>query len=273
MPNSHVIRVRTRQNTFRPLPATLPFSSNTTRVWETWWRQIPARSGWLATNLIAAPDPGSTETFKTTRFDVWTLKRITTRNRFIKQIDPTAQVAIAGLVQVTPGRLQYLDIVWDSYIGKYGTTIPVDVWNMHIYILAEADKNGNANGIASIALGTDPTLAKRSAATHLNAAGTMSIALLNTTTLAFYGSGCRHVRTWMKEHGQQNKPLILSEFFQPVFTDVSQWHTISLDEFGQQFTIVINDFMDASVSYLKPLPIPVWVIHLTKPLGTAMDVV
>ncbi len=38
---------------------------------------------------------------------------------FIKQIDPYAHIAIAGLSMMTPGRLQYLDIVWDTYLQKY----------------------------------------------------------------------------------------------------------------------------------------------------------
>jgi hypothetical protein len=57
---------------------------------------------------------------------------------FIKAHDRTAQVAVAGLVEVTPGRLQYLDIVWDTYLSLYGTPMPVDVWNMHLYVLPEA---------------------------------------------------------------------------------------------------------------------------------------
>ena len=73
--------------------------------------------------------------------------------QFIKQRDPTAQVAVAGLVEVTPGRMQYWDIVWDTYATLYGTTMPVDVWNMHLYVLPEI------TGIGGVALGTDPSLA------------------------------------------------------------------------------------------------------------------
>ena len=80
---------------------------------------------------------------------------------FIKQRDPSAQVAIAGLVQVTPGRLQYLDKVWQEYQNGYSSAMPVDVWNMHLYILPEALPNGQPNGIANIALGTSPSLAIR----------------------------------------------------------------------------------------------------------------
>jgi len=55
----------------------------------------------------------------------------------IKSADPTAQIATAGVVQPTPVRLYYLDLVLESYLQAYGEQIPVDVWNIHVYILRE----------------------------------------------------------------------------------------------------------------------------------------
>ena len=55
----------------------------------------------------------------------------------IKAADPTAQVAIGGVVQPTPLRLQWLDLVRQRYQNRYGATIPVDVWNIHNMILME----------------------------------------------------------------------------------------------------------------------------------------
>ncbi|MGC8781306.1 MAG: hypothetical protein ACP5UQ_10610, partial [Anaerolineae bacterium] len=75
---------------------------------------------------------------------------------FIKQRDPSAQVANAGLVEVTPGRLQYLDKMWEAYQQNYGMIMPIDIWNMHLYILPEVMSNGQPNGIAGVAVGTDP---------------------------------------------------------------------------------------------------------------------
>jgi hypothetical protein len=48
----------------------------------------------------------------------------------IKAADPTAKVAIGGVIQATPVRLQYLTKIWDSYKSLYGTEMPVDVWNV-----------------------------------------------------------------------------------------------------------------------------------------------
>lgn len=209
---------------------------------------------WLVGNEPdRGPDPGSTVSIQDDTFpDVYAQAYHDTYH-YIKQIDPTAQVAIAGLVQVTPGRLQYLDIVWDSYWSKYGTPIPVDVWNMHIYILAEANINGDPNGIASIALGTDPALAKRSAATPSECSLDNVYCIAEHDDINIFKEQVVAMRTWMKAHGQQNKPLILSEFsslFSPYY---ERGGTVKfLDEFGEQFTIDrIDNFMDASVSYLK----------------------
>jgi len=56
---------------------------------------------------------------------------------FIKSRDPGAKIAIGGIVQPTPLRLQYLDMVLDAYQGLYGEMMPVDVWNIHNMILRE----------------------------------------------------------------------------------------------------------------------------------------
>ena len=47
----------------------------------------------------------------------------------IKAGDPTAQVAIGGLSQITPLRLAYLTRMWEFYEKLYGEPMPVDIWN------------------------------------------------------------------------------------------------------------------------------------------------
>jgi hypothetical protein len=123
---------------------------------------------------------------------------------FIKGRDPTAQVAIAGLVEVTPGRLQYLDIVWDTYLEKYGTRMPVDVWTMHVYILSETD-----DGDAHVALGTDPGLAL---SFSINCPDPNTICQAEHDDMALFMEQVTMMRGWMKDHGEQNKPLIITEY-------------------------------------------------------------
>ncbi|MGC9467707.1 MAG: hypothetical protein ACP5HS_03885, partial [Anaerolineae bacterium] len=55
----------------------------------------------------------------------------------IKGADDTAKVAIGGMVQATPLRLAYLDTVWETYQARYGSPMPVDVWNVHNFIMKE----------------------------------------------------------------------------------------------------------------------------------------
>lgn len=55
----------------------------------------------------------------------------------LKAADPTAQIAAGGIVQPTPVRLLYLDMILDNYRQRYGVPMPVDVWNIHAFILRE----------------------------------------------------------------------------------------------------------------------------------------
>lgn len=166
--------------------------------------------------------------------------------QFIKQHDPTARVGVGAMSMATPGRLQYLSLVWDSYAATFGGPMPVDVWNIHIYILAERVWSSSVPYHGQIALGTDWWIAKQNAGGD-NTRCTLdevyciaehdSLTIFQEQTVAF--------RSWMKDHGQQNKPLIISEIallYQPS----------KRDEFGQTFTAVrVNNFMDAVFAYLE----------------------
>jgi hypothetical protein len=55
----------------------------------------------------------------------------------IKAADPTAQVAIGGVSQPTPLRMAYLDRVLAAYRAQFGAEMPVDVWNVHAFILRD----------------------------------------------------------------------------------------------------------------------------------------
>lgn len=55
----------------------------------------------------------------------------------IKSVDPTARVAMNGMATVSPLRLAWLDRVWNAYRSRYGVDMPVDVWNVHTYVVNE----------------------------------------------------------------------------------------------------------------------------------------
>jgi hypothetical protein len=174
--------------------------------------------------------------------------------RFIKAHDPTASVANAGLVQVTPGRLQYLDKMWDAYQKRYGMPMPVDVWNMHIYILPETTVDGYPNWTANVALGTDPALGKReSGGDPARCPDPNVYCWAEHDDMGVFGEQVVAMRDWMKAHGQQDKPLILSEYSILYPYEIDPGGTCYLqDEYGNCFTPDrVRAFMQASLDLLE----------------------
>lgn len=144
---------------------------------------------------------------------------------YIKGIDPTARVAIGSVTMGTPGRLQYLDIVWDTYRALYGVDMPVDVWNFHIYILPERTMSPEPHyADGKIALGTDPNLAYFSTndpdlcpSPHqpdvaINDPRPDVYCKAEHDSDRIFREQVYNLRRWMKAHGQQDKPLIISEY-------------------------------------------------------------
>jgi len=177
---------------------------------------------------------------------------------FIKQHDPTALVAIAGLVQVTPGRLQYLDKVWQTYLQEYNTVMPVDVWNMHIYILPEATPDGQPSGVANVALGTDLALAIRESGGDPSKCADPDVyCWAEHDDLSVFAEQVVAMRTWMKQHGEQNKPLILSEYsilypFRDYDDPINPTTCWLQDENGKCFTAArVSKFMTRTFNYLE----------------------
>jgi hypothetical protein len=177
---------------------------------------------------------------------------------FIKALDPTAYVANAALSMMTPGRMQYMDIVWDAYLREFGTPMPVDVWNMHLYILSEYNPyNESKQGDGKVALGTDPAIAK------LDSGGSAARCPLDEVycraehdSLEIFSEQIRNMRQWMQAHGQQNKPLILSEWsilypFVDYDDPVNPTECFLMDELGQCFTPArVTRYMERTLDYL-----------------------
>jgi hypothetical protein len=114
---------------------------------------------------------------------------------FIKERDPIAQIAIGGVVQPTPLRLEWLDRVWDHYQALYGQRLPVDVWNIHNMILPEVRGGWGCEIPAGLSedsgrlYGVD-----------------------DNDNMAYFTEQIVDFRTWMRERGEQDKPLIISEY-------------------------------------------------------------
>lgn len=133
---------------------------------------------------------------------------------FIKDIDPTAQISPSALVGFSPGRQQYLDFVWDAYVARYGESMPVDVWNMHIYILAEKHP-WEVPINAWVAMGTDQSLAISTGTGTGNSCMDPYDdvwCLAEHQDMVIYEQMLRDMRQWMADRGERNKPLIITEF-------------------------------------------------------------
>jgi len=153
----------------------------------------------------------------------------------IKGADPTAQIAIGGVIQGTPLRLEYLTKVWDAYQTEYSQDMPVDVWNIHAFVLQEkVDEWG-----ADIPAGSEVT------------EGQLYTSLDNKDFSIAQGHLIA-MRQWMKDHGQQNKPLIISEYGVnfPSWIDENEF---SYEDVRDEFMVPSFDFFlnytDANLGY------------------------
>lgn len=116
----------------------------------------------------------------------------------IRNADPAARITIGGVIQATPLRLAWLDRVWDSYTAQYSTTLPVDVWNVHNFVLREVHHNYGADIPPGFATDDARAVVYSSDATHID--------------MDLFDQQIRTFRAWMAERGQQEKPLIISEY-------------------------------------------------------------
>lgn len=114
---------------------------------------------------------------------------------YIKSHDPTAQVAIGGVVQPTPLRLQWLDRVLAHYQATYGRAMPVDVWNIHVQILQE--KRGDYGADIPVGIAAEE--------------GRL-YPWWENDSIEHFEQLVWEMRRWMAARGYRDRPLIISEF-------------------------------------------------------------
>lgn len=134
----------------------------------------------------------------------------------LKSVDPTAQVAIGGIVFPSPLRLWWLERVLEAYRSEYGVEIPVDVWNTHMQILRENwweqdyryDGNCCVGGSwgAGYPVGMNPydPVVREAALSDLSSCDSADAGLLREFVW--------EMRRWLVDHGQADKPLIITEY-------------------------------------------------------------
>ncbi len=113
----------------------------------------------------------------------------------LKAADPSSRVVIGGISQVTPLRLRYLDEVRAAYEEAYGAPMPVEVWNIHLAILREER--------GSWGVDIPPGLPDDTGILY-EIGDNADVEILKEQVWTF--------RRWMKERGERDKPLIVTEF-------------------------------------------------------------
>lgn len=114
---------------------------------------------------------------------------------YIKRRDPSALVAIAGVSQPTPLRRAYLDVVLESYQDRYGQPMPVDIWNVHAFILREEHD--------SWGIGIPPGMSDELA---------MRYEIEDHLDMDIFRQNLIDFRRWMAQRGYGDRPLVVSEY-------------------------------------------------------------
>ena len=114
---------------------------------------------------------------------------------FIKAADPAARVGPGGVIEPTPLRLQYLDMVLASYQTLYGVDLPADFWATHVQILQERRGDWGA-GIPQ----------------GINEDSGRTYTIQDNADPAVFEQMIRDLRGWMAQRGMRDKPLIVSEY-------------------------------------------------------------
>ncbi len=140
----------------------------------------------------------------------------------IKGFDPTAKIAIGGVVQPTPLRLEWLDRLLTWYAAQPGWgPMPVDVWTTHVQILQES-RTGWGCGIP---VGLDANEGRLYSPEE-------------NYSIPIFQELVRDFRVWMNSHGQRDKPLIITEY------------GVLMPDFWGATIEVVNAYMNASFDFL-----------------------
>ena len=147
----------------------------------------------------------------------------------IKTADPSARVFAGTIVQPTPLRLQYLDLVLNSYSQQNGgAQMPVDGWSIHNFILNEVSCDydpGNCWG-ADIPPGIDADYGE-------------ILTVEDNDNIDLFTARIENFRQWMADRGYGGLPLTVSEY------GVLMPDYLGFDDER------VNNFMDATFDYMR----------------------
>jgi hypothetical protein len=120
---------------------------------------------------------------------------------FIKERDPSAKIAVAGVGQPTPLRMAYLDLILQIYQQSYGQPMPVDIWTIHNFILREERD--------SWGIGIPPGMIDQSGQ-PINQGILYEIE--DHADQNIFKENLINFRQWLADRGYRDRPLALTEF-------------------------------------------------------------
>lgn len=137
--------------------------------------------------------------------------------QIIRSADPTAKLGFGSIVMPTTLRLMYLDYAWARLIQLAGSQAAasalVDIWTPHAFILNEQggiDEYGNPYWGSDIPTG----LQQRLPESEWRAKQEVISDLHDLYNFSMFQTRVTRFRQWMKDHGEQNKPLWITEYGQ-----------------------------------------------------------
>jgi hypothetical protein len=125
----------------------------------------------------------------------------------LKSYDPGVKVGAAAIVQPTPIRFEYLNRVWAAYLDLYGQPLPADLWNVHSYMLREItpdDPEAIPNGSLEVWGAYIPPGITATRGVLYNYSDQDNLTIFRQRIIDF--------RSWMSDHGQRDKPLLITEY-------------------------------------------------------------
>lgn len=153
----------------------------------------------------------------------------------IKTADPTARIFAGTIVQPTPLRLQYLDMILDSYEQQQGGAfLPADGWSIHNFILNEVSCDYDPDNCwgAEIPPGITAPFGE-------------IVTINDNDNITMFQDRIVAFRQWMFDHGYGDLPLTVSEY------GILMPETLGFPDTR------VNAFMDASVNYMLTATDPV----------------
>ncbi len=152
----------------------------------------------------------------------------------IKQADPTAQIFAGAIVQPTPLRLKYLDLVLQSYLDQFSESLPADGWSIHNFILNEVSCSYDPTNCwgTGIPPGMDDDFGE-------------IVAIDDNDNFPFFKERIVRFRQWMADRGYTGLPVYLSEY------------SILMPEAYGFPPSRVNTFMDNTYNYMSTATDPI----------------